>query len=323
MTEPVGADLILEWCSVKGEGTRHGFDEACKVVLGDATRPARLLHELELCGHVEVDWVRTGRWSINPPVLSQIEGAGGNAVLIGARSRSTIAALARLDAVEKFAAFTQVQQGVASPTAVFVAATSVESLGAAASAIGATAKTTVRLEYKDALLTLDDAIAAGADEYTASGIQARRLNVSTFRFEPCEIRFGTWRPGCYEQMSYGLRRYLYVDDDGALHNLERWLAVHAEINRSRRRGVNVAVPLSWAPKSESLFCDARAQLPIMWARAAVMCSGLLPIRHVAPDGHHVDEYRGVLASTYNTIRKTLGYPSQLAAPEKKASDAHA
>lgn len=308
-----GPDLMIEWCSLKGAGTRHAFDVACRSVVGADTSPSRLLHDLELSGHVEVDWVQSGRWWVAPPVLSFVEGSGGNAVLLGARSRETIRRLEGLRADGEIEALTFVAQGPASPTAIFVGVSSVAALMAAGAAIGAEPKTTVRLEYKDALAPLHEAVAAGASDYTASGIQAKRLDPVTLRFEPCEVRFGSWKPGCYEQMSYGLRRYLYVDDDGGLHNVDRWVAVHAELNRVRGSTAGVANPLSWAADSHSLFCDARAQLPIMWARAAVMCTGLLPLRWVHADGHQVDEYRGVPLTTYGAISRTLGYELQQAA----------
>jgi len=61
MSYSQGADLILEWCSLKGTGTRGSFEQACRSVLGESERPSQLLHELELSGHVEVDWVDSGR----------------------------------------------------------------------------------------------------------------------------------------------------------------------------------------------------------------------------------------------------------------------
>jgi hypothetical protein len=307
-----GADLILEWCSLKGTGTRGSFEQACRSVLGSSARPSQLLHELELSAHVEVDWVDTDRWWVAPAVLSIVEGGGGNAVLLGARSTATMSALKWLEAAGQIRALTVVPQGDRSPTAIFVGVSSTAELAAAARDIGATAKTTVRLEYKDALVPLDAAVASGVRVYTWSGIQAKRLNVATLRFEPFEVRFGNWTPGCYEQMAYGMHRYLFVDDQGGLYNVDRWTAVHAEINRARSTG-DSPNPLSWSPDSRSLFCDARAQLPIMWARAAVMCTGLLPIRHIdGVDGHYVDEYRGVPGTTYNGIRLTLGYEAQRA-----------
>jgi hypothetical protein len=320
MTGTEGADLILEWCSLKGGGGRHSFEAACRSVLGPLARPSQLLHELELSGHIEVDWVHSGHWWVAPPVLGFVEGAGGNAVLLGARSPKTMSLLNRLQEVGDIRALTLVPQGPASPTAVFVGVSSIAALAAAGRAIGAEPKTTVRLEYKDALVPLEAAVAAGTSEYTSSGIQAKRLNVATLRFEPCEVRFGKWMPGCYEQMSYGLRRYLYVDDEGGLHNVDRWIAVHAEINRAKGQVIGAPNPLSWSLESQSLFCDARAQLPTMWARAAVMCTGLLPIRHVdSADGHYVDEYRGVLGTTYNRIRLTLGYETQRAFTTEQVS----
>lgn len=319
MSDPSGPDLILEWCSVLGTGTRHAFDAACRSVVGADAKPSTLLHELEVSGHIEVDWVKSGRWWIAPPVLSFVEGASGNAVLLGARSRETIRRLQGLLAEGGIEALTWVNQGPASPSAIFVGVSSVADLAAAGAAIGAEPKTTVRLEYNDALAPLDVAIDAGSSDYTASGIQAKRLNPASLWFEPCEVRFGGWKPGCYEQLSYGLRRYLFVDQAGGLHNVDRWVATHAELNRVRGLTGSIAIPLSWSPDSQSLVCDARAQLPIMWARAAVMCTGLLPLRRVLPGNHHVDEYRGVPGTTYNAIRKTLGYELQ-AAPVSQGGD---
>ena len=320
MSHSDGADLILEWCSLKGTGTRGSFEQACHSVLGPSARPSQLLHELELSGHVEVDWVDSGRWWVAPTVLSFVEGSGGNAVLLGAKSPETMSVLKQLEANGDIRALTVVPQGGGSPTAIFIGVSSIAELVAAGQAIGATTKTTVRLEYKDALVSLETAVAAGTSEYTSSGIQAKRLNVAALRFEPREVRFGYWTPGCYEQMSYGMRRYLYVDDEGGLHNVDRWIAVHAEINRTMGLASDAPNPLSWSPESLSLFCDARAQLPTMWARAAVMCTGLLPIRHVdGAGGHYVDEYRGVLGTTYNRIRLTLGYGTQRASMTEKVS----
>ena len=320
MSDSEGADLILEWCSLKGTGTRGSFEHACRSVLGPSVRPSQLLHELELSGHVEVDWVDSGRWWVAPTVLSFVEGGGGNSVLLGARSPETLSVLRRLHAASEIRALTAVTQGDGSPTAIFVGVSSTAELEAAGRAIGGTARTTVRLEYSDALVPLETAVAAGASEYTASGIQAKRLNVSSLRFEPCEVRFGHWTPGCYEQMSFGMRRYVYVDNQGGLHNVDRWIAVHAEIRRATGSSRSAPNPLSWSPADQSLFCDARAQLPTMWARAAVMCTGLLPIRHVdSADGHFVDEYRGVLGTTYNRIRLTLGYGIQRASSTEGVS----
>ncbi len=110
-------------------------------------------------------------------------------------------------------------------------------------------------------------------------------------------------------MSYGMRRYLFVDNDRGLHNVDKWVAVHAELNRIRQSGTANINPISWSIRTQSLFCDARAQLPTMWARAAVMCTGLLPIRN-RQDRHFVDEFRGVHDTSYKMIATTLGYALQ-------------
>ncbi|MGO9333368.1 MAG: hypothetical protein ACLQCU_04810 [Acidimicrobiales bacterium] len=233
-------------------------------------------------------------------------------MLVGARNRSMVAELERLRDVGDIRSLSFVPQGDRSPTAIFVGVGSMSGLRTAAERIGASPRANVRLEYKDALVPLDKVLAAALSEYTSSGIQALRLNVTTLRFEPCEVRFGNWVPGCFEQMSYGIHKFLFVDDARRLHNTDRWVAVHAELNRISRAGGPARNPLAWSPESQSLFCDARAQLPSMWARAAVMCTGLLPIRRSEGDGHFVDEFRGVHDTTYRRIAQTLRYPAQRA-----------
>ena len=143
--------------------------------------------------------------------------------------------------------------------------------------------------------------------------KSEKFDTTTFRFEPFEIRFASWKPGCYEQLSYGLHRYLYVDDEGVLHNVDRWTAIHAELNRVNHSGLAIN-PLSWSSEHPGLFCEAWTQLPFMWARAAAMCSGLLPVRHVLDDGRWLYEYRGVPLTTYARISRTLGYERLQNAP---------
>lgn len=304
-----GADLILEWCSLRGTGTRASFERAVRTVMGPDISPNVVLHDLELLGHVEVDWIHTGHWYVTPPVLAYMSSSGGNAALVGARNRPMLKQLEDLRRAGLVSSVTEVDQGASAPVAVFVGVESIAALENAASAIGAIARTNVRWDFKESLVPLPDLLSAAVAEFTPSGIQAQRFSVQTLFFEPHEIRFAQWVPGCFEQMSYGMKRYLFVDDERGLHNVDKWVAVHAELNRIRRSGAANINPISWSIRTQSLFCDARAQLPTMWARAAVMCTGLLPTRHWR-DRHYVDEFRGVQDTSYKMIATTLGYARQ-------------
>ena len=73
-----------------------------------------------------------------------------------------------------------VAQGEHSPTAVFVGVSSLAMLSAAAEAISAEPKTSVRVEYMDALIPLVDVLSKSVSDFTSSGIQERKIRYNHF-----------------------------------------------------------------------------------------------------------------------------------------------
>ena len=85
MTRPASpGDLVLRWCSEQVTGSLRDFHSACHAAGLPAPRARALLRELQVLGHLEVDWERM-RWGVAPAVLVVLPEGGGHAVLCGAR----------------------------------------------------------------------------------------------------------------------------------------------------------------------------------------------------------------------------------------------
>jgi hypothetical protein len=124
------------------------------------------------------------------------------------------------------------------------------------------------------------------------------------RYEPIDVKYARWPAGCFEQLSNGRRKYIFVDDDDRRHVCDRWVATHAEIRRQRRLGRSVPEALSWDEATGRMAVLASAQLPTQWARAAALCSGLAPRR--VTEQRWYDIYEGVPLTMFGRFTKSLG-----------------
>ena len=214
MNDQVALDLLVEWCSVQGSGSRSQFDRACSNVVEGDEKPSQILERLELLGVVEVDWAESGRWAANPPVLAHVRGSGGNAALIGARTKATW--LAINTAVEEgIAASVSRPRPVAGfPTTWYVGVKSENDLPTIATRIGVSYTNSLVDDYLKHFLDLDQMIEVSSTEFPLSGFRSERLDPTTLWYELAEVERGRWPPGAFRQLSGGRRHYLFVDDDG-------------------------------------------------------------------------------------------------------------
>jgi len=294
-------DLVLEWCTIVGEGSRQQFELAVSGLLPG--RANAVLSGLELAGHLEVDWENTGRWSVNPPVLALPEGSGGNACLVGGRNEATLTAIAGLQTSHRIESLTVVPGGPSHASTWFVGVRSVDQMEEAAAAIGSTVTIDPAGFLMERFSDLDQILSAHRTEYVPSGFRAKQLNLRAMRFEAIDVKYANWPPGCFEQLSNGRRRYIFVDDEDVRHVCDRWIATHAEIRRQRRAGHRVPEVLRWDMASERMAVLATAQLPTHWARAAVLCSGLPPRR--VEGSPWTDIYEGVRLLMYGRFCRAL------------------
>ncbi len=305
MSRPEDIDRIVEWCSVCGAGSRKQFDDACQNILGPNEKSWRILANLELMGHVEVDWPGGDGWSANPPALAHVAGSGGNAVLIGGRTTGTWTALEELFEQGVAASVKQIQNERDFPSSWFVGIHSTEVLTDIADQLGIVATTSLAYDYDNHFLGLDDILSVSIREYAGSGFQAERLDPITLRYQSADIRRGRWPPGLFRQLSAGRKQYIFIDDTEILHLLDRWTATHAELRRQESAGGHVPDVILYDFNLERMAVHVEARLPTQWARAALSGTGLPPHRH-RHNGRSFDVYEGVSPYLYNRIWKSLG-----------------
>lgn len=295
-------DRLLAWCSIVGGGSRQQFDRASADHVRDL-HPNRVLSAFEVMGHLEVDWERTGSWSVNPPVLALIEGSGGNACVVGARNDATWRALKEAQADGLIATLTSVANDAPYPSSWFVGTRSAIDLSRCAQAIGGLAVFDPAQDYMTEFVGLDAILESSRREFVPSGFRARQLDVRTLRFRHIDVQYARWPAGCFEQLSQGRNKYLFVDDNDSRFVTDRWVATHAELRRVRRAGGWTPDVIRWDQTSLNMACLAGAQLPTHWSRAAIFCSGLPPTRIQTEPW--CDLYQGVRATMYGRFCKAL------------------
>ena len=301
-------DLLVVWCSVRGDGSRAEFNTACRNHRPSEESATRLLGRLELMGYIDVDWERSGRWQARPTTITYIEGSGGNALIAGARTGHTWKTLRDLERSGALAGLPNVVVGGDYPASWFVAVRSSDELTKVAVALESRVDVTPAEEMLRQFGSVAEIVATAGTEFTPSGFAALKFDVDRLRFGHMEspIRWGNFPPGCYEQRSRGRNRYVFVDDEGSAHLLDRWVAIHAELARQRRAGTVVRDVLRWDHRTGRMVCLSAAQLPTPLARAAVLCSGLPPRRSTS--GQWTDIYEGIKVQLYARFCRALDHP---------------
>ena len=257
-------------------------------------------------GHIDVDWDRSGRWAVIPPTLALIEGSGGNAVLLGARTGGTWQRLVELRRRGVVKDLMAVASSDAYPSTWFVGVASGDDLDSTAAELGGTAVTEPVWWALNHFADLRAIVESARARFVPSGFQAKTFDAPRLRFVDAEVTKDDWPPGCFEQRSQGKHRYIFVNDNGERHILDRWVAVHAELDRCRRRGVAVPDVLTWDRRSQRMANLAGAQLPVQWARAAILCTGLPP--HRATQASWTDIYEGVKVTLWKGFCEALAIP---------------
>jgi len=307
-------NALLEWCSARGKGTRRAFRDAYEwLSRDDRPRAANAaLHNLEVLGHLEVDWVGGGDWGVAPPAVALLPGSAGNALVAGARSPSLRDRLARACETRGLA-MTAVGQA-RGPDAWFVAAPTVSALEEVAATCGLAFTHNPSRRYCELLAPISDIIEAARRPFTPGGVEANRFDSASLRFEPFPWRSGPLPPGTYEHRGGGPNTYAVVHDDRSTSVVDRRVAMHYELSRLRRATGDAAyIPLAWDSADETLYCDARTPLPLLQTRAAVLATGLLPTRttvHARPylGDREVDAFAAVGVLAYRAIADSLDVP---------------
>lgn len=295
MRDRYAHDELLRWCSELGSGTWSQFTAACAELDLPSGPAGRAMSAL---AHVEFDH-RQGRWAAAPVTLTTIPGTPGRLLLSGARASGMMEPLR-----------TVADQG-------FDVDVSAEP---------------VRQPHGPATLLLEGSAADAAEFASAAGIRfqpAAHLALAAVlpvgdlsvlaepatpdpRFPHCTVDPETlserWdlaipegADGLWAWPTFARRSARFIRRTGQWWYVPESTWAPYLIDRPAE-----AEPLCWHdPAHRRLIVDAAAPLPALHARAAVLCSGRLPLRQRLAEGIAEDHYVNVDDDTAGLIIGSL------------------
>lgn len=290
-------DALLWWASELGSGRWEQFKAACRHL---GLPPTGAVTTLAALGHLEVAW-GAGRWAVTPTTLTTIPGLPGRLLVCGARTSyqtEQLRQVADQGGYDVIVSAEPVPQQAPGPATVYLDADPADAQ-AFAHAAG------VRF-------------APAAHRAIAQALPAVRLAdvgepaTPDDRFPHCRIDPDTlterWdedtplgAEGLWAWQTFTRRAARYLRRGGEWHYLPQaehgpYLLARGPANEEHCRH---------DPAHDLLVVHARAPLPPLHARAAVLCSGRLPLRqHLAEDTAE-DHYVNVDEQTANLILSSL------------------
>lgn len=271
-----GHDLVLAWMSDRRQGTLDHFRDAWTWVFIDRDPRwwRQSLQGLQALGHVEVF---ENRWEIAAPAVTTLEDGGGYALLCGARPPSLLSALrASPRGVELVQSIPQ-RDG---PSLQLIGYDSEDQLAAVCEDLGVNFERTVADRMLELAPTLNDVlIARRIKDGMPGGALLSELKKDLSFSEEDDSRGAT--PGAYCHELFRQRRYFYRHGEPPNPLFESGLQEvrYAELRRlyAAEHG-SFAQPrqLDWDENTRQLLVERRQRLPMIYEKATVLRSGLLP-----------------------------------------------
>lgn len=290
-------DALLWWCSERGSGTWQQFKAACAHLRLPAVRAVQTLGSL---GHVEIAWA-AGRWATTPTTLTTIPQLPGRLLICGSRPSHLTEHLRQVadrggyDVLVDDEPIAQQAPGPATvmidadpaDAADFAAAAGVRFLPAAHRAI-ATALQPACLESVGEPATPDD-------RFPHCLVDPDTLE------ERWDLDTPEGAEGLWAWRTWQRRAARYLRRDG-----QWWYLPQSEhgpyLLGARPAGEEHC---RYEPAHEILVVHARAPLPALHARAAVLCSGRLALRQYLAEDTAEDHYVNIDQDTARMILSSL------------------
>lgn len=314
-------DTLFDWCSERQQGSMDSFREAHdwlgRVHGTDTVGKADLTaYNLQALGHLEVSWLEGGTWAVTPPTVTMLENSGGLGLLVGARPRWLMRRLQNLE-VDADTLLQELSMRVMmelrpqpkddGPTTLYLTARDDLDLEGLSERLGIAFERRVSQRLREVLPVIDSYLEMGWKASPPPGFEPRRFEL--YSHDRWSEVADESRPGAYEYRRYGPPRYLFYDGE-VWAEADKWIVVYAEL---RRRGQNI---LYYRTADRSMFVPARAPLPLLYARAAALCTGRLPTFTTdlvlgIPSGlGALLQYPNVQPSLFKTIASRLGQALQ-------------
>jgi hypothetical protein len=219
-----------------------------------------------MLGHLEIDWDE-GEWAIAPTSLTILPNAGAHAIVTGARTHHLLYEFHEAtDSDDYFADSHRQDWG---PDALFVAAGNEAEVEVLADRLGFHYELCLSERLAKMLPSLDRCLQLSLSTPAARGYGFTRFNVRFLNWERAETDS---QPGLYRYDVWGRPQFRFVSTEGTFHAVDWALGVHAEIARNRRSEIHYEVD----KVNGTLRVPFAAQLPVLQARTAVLCTGLMP-----------------------------------------------
>jgi hypothetical protein len=272
-------DQLLTYLSEKGHGGWDTLREAWHWLLGDERDPADKAwiasQELSSLGHIEVAWADEISWCAAPPVLTMIPRSGGRALLTGGRTRTLYEPALQhgqpgsgrvFESADALGLWIDEWPSRAGPTTVMVACESATDAERLADRLGIAYTYSVA----DQLSQMLPPLAAYSRLWRAGelprGFDAERFDTESLRWQAAETteRYGIYRCRTWQShvhATYSPTGWYRVPREQGIYEVLRW---------DNKR------VLSYNEAALQLSVPVHARLPILHARAAILCTGRLP-----------------------------------------------
>jgi hypothetical protein len=274
----VSPDVALDALSHDGAGPAAWLEQVALQVNPSQLFVDRFVRNLEKLGHIEVKRdSRTCRplaWDVTEPCLVGL--VGGGFALTGHRSRHVVREL-ETTASDVGVALDRQNQGLDGPDRITLAADSHHLVAQIADTAGERMAKTVRVvpdaarTISEFLPPLRDVVAATPRQAMVSGANIHRWDSKLCRWRPVG---DAHVPGAYQLMAtttiYCIRDVEDVEN-GTMRRFDarfvKYAAMHAEGEQL----------LGYDSATQTLYLPLGAELPGIYERPAVLCSGRLPV----------------------------------------------
>jgi len=282
------ADTFLEWLSEKGEGTWDEFRSTWSWLQSGAqtvrdSDPARaagvIAANLSALGYIEMTWQPTPRWTVAPAVITMLPRSGGRALLTGARTRKLCwlpperpgePSGVLLEAANELDLWIDYPQLDGAPTSILIASNRPEDAERLAERCGIGYSYSVSQQLSAMLPELSLYVRLWEQRPIPQGFPVERFDASAYKWaESSEAEAS--EPGLYRSITW----------ESHVHTLV--LPTRVALRATRQHAVyevlrwEAAPTLRYRAASRELWAPVGARLPLLQERAAVLCSGLMPV----------------------------------------------
>lgn len=290
-------DALLWWVSELGSGSWLQFKAACTHL---QLPPTRTITTLAALGHIEIAWT-AGRWAVAPTTLTTIPGLPARLLICGARTSYLTERLRRVaddGGYDVLVTSEPIAQQAPGPATVYLDADPADAEDFA-DAAGLCFAPAAHLAMAAALgpVRLDD---VGEPATPDERFPHCRIDPDTLA-ERWDEDSAEGAEGLWAWQTWARRAARYLRADGQWFYLPQ--AEHGPYLLAPR-------PVGeehccYEPAHDLLIVNARAPLPALHARAAVLCSGRLPLRQHLAEDIAEDHYVNVDQATATLILTSL------------------